>query len=377
MNERHKNPNPTGDSGQSVSAGSQSGQHESTFRVTYDASGNRRVTLSLEILEILNSFGLTTSDIGTLPAVQGEIGQMSVSVRDWQSGREVKPPLVWNTSPGKYVFKYTLENIGQVPQLLDLFKQIREPGDTFAGVRLKADDSSSLLRLYKLEDLPGASEMTDNLPEPSPATPEVNQQRSGERQIAEPRSRGSDQENVAPPSKRQTRNRCVGCGSDNHHLGNCLKAGDDGLMKGCPHCNTLSHNASNCQAVRTDDERFNWFVRKRGCMPSFLDFNTWFPLMSFQRSAKVQNRLPWTAEFTKFNADDIDRIQNAFDNPGPGKEYELPKDPRLWDWEAVEMYHQRRAKKDQKALDPAKETVIHDGIVMNKKRAEMILAGDS
>ncbi|KAF5580051.1 uncharacterized protein FSUBG_13490 [Fusarium subglutinans] len=131
----------------------------------------------------------------------------------------------------------------------------------------------------------------------------------------------------------------------------CLKADDDGLMKGCPRCDTLSHNASNCSTVKTDKERFVWFVKKRGSMPSFLDFNTWFRLASVEGSLTAQDRFPWSAKFTKFNADDIEQLQNDLDTLGLGE--------------------------DQKALDASQETVVLDGVVMNKKRAAIILAGDS
>ncbi|KAF5547752.1 hypothetical protein FMEXI_5078 [Fusarium mexicanum] len=188
---------------------------------------------------------------------------------------------------------------------------------------------------------------------------------------------GSDQDKGRPHDRSQRRMFCVGCKSSKHCLDSCLKADDDGLMKGCPRCDTLSHNASNCSTVKTDKERFIWFVKKRGSMPSFLDFNTWFRLASVEGSLTAQDRFPWTAKFTKFNADDIEQLQNDLDTLGLGGEFRLPEDPKLLGWRAVKMYHQLLAKEDQKALDASQETVVLDGVVMNKKRAAMILAGDS
>ncbi|KAF5631686.1 hypothetical protein F52700_6606 [Fusarium sp. NRRL 52700] len=116
----------------------------------------------------------------------------------------------------------------------------------------------------------------------------------------------------------------------------------------------------NCSAVNTDKERFIWFVKKRGGMPSFLDFNTWFLLASREGGLTVHDRFPWTAEFTKSFADDIKRLQNDLDAIGLEGEFRLPEDPKLSGWRAVKMYHQRRAKEGQKALDASQETVVLD-----------------
>ncbi|KAF5972271.1 hypothetical protein FBULB1_8814 [Fusarium bulbicola] len=191
-----------------------------------------------------------------------------------------------------------------------------------------------------------------------------------------PQFLGCDQHQDTPPDKHLKSVRCAGCGSNKHHLSGCLKAGDDGLMSGCPRCNTLSHSASNCSAVKTDKERFIWFVKKRGSMPSFLDFNTWYRLASVQGGLTVEDRFPWTVEFTQSFADEIEDLQKDLDTLGIGSEFRLPEDPKLSGWLAVRMYHQCRAKEDQKVLDASRETVVLDGVVTNKKRAAMIVSDD-
>ncbi|KAH7178785.1 hypothetical protein DER46DRAFT_656038 [Fusarium sp. MPI-SDFR-AT-0072] len=372
-----KDPKAMGDSEQLVCAGSQSGQHESTAQGARSACGADKLSVDWQFLR---SLGISADVVRKLPSVEGKIGQVSMCVLHRRSGREVKPPLALYNSPEQYAFNFILENRDQLPQLLELTKQIGGPGQMFSGHRrFMTRDSPFLRTLYDMEGMEGVAEMASRSTGSLPATGQVSQQGSGQMQIGgvadrEPQSQGGGQDQDAHPNKRLKRVQCVGCGSDKHRLSDCLKAGDDGLMKGCPRCNTASHNASNCRCVKTDKDRFVWFVKKRCNMPSFLDFNTWYRLASAKGGLTAQDRFPWTAEFTKFIADDIEQFQNDLDTLGLEGELKVPEDPGLLGWRAVETYHQRRAREDQKALDASQETVVVDGVVMNKKRAAMILS---
>ncbi|KAL6413103.1 hypothetical protein AUP68_02601 [Ilyonectria robusta] len=51
-------------------------------------------------------------------------------------------------------------------------------------------------------------------------------------------------EDLEPPTKK-----CGGCGSSTHNLAECLRCNDEGLMKGCPRCNTLLHGANDCSLL--------------------------------------------------------------------------------------------------------------------------------
>ncbi|RKL31949.1 hypothetical protein BFJ70_g9271 [Fusarium oxysporum] len=380
MSQSKKDPKATGDSEQLVRAGSQSGQHEPTAQGAQSASGAERLPVDWQFL---SSLGISADVVRKLPSAEGEIGQVSICVLHKRSGHEVKPPVALYNSPKQYAFNYILENREQLPQLLELTKQIGGPGQMFSGHgRFMTRDSPFLRTLYDMEGMEEVAEMAGRFTESLPATGQVSQQSSGQMQIGgmadrEPQSQGGGQEQDGPPNKRLKRVQCVGCGSDKHRLSDCLKAGDDGLMKGCPHCNTISNNASNCRAVKTDSDRFVWFVQKRSNMPSFLDFNTWHRLASAEGGLTAQDRFPWTAEFAKFIADHIEQFQNDLDTLSLGGEFVLPEDPRLLGWRAVEAYHKRRAEEDQKALDASRDTVVIDGVPMNKKRAAMMLADDS
>ncbi|KAJ4166138.1 hypothetical protein NW765_007365 [Fusarium oxysporum] len=339
MSQSKKDPKATGDSEQLVRAGSQSGQHEPTAQGAQSASGAERLPVDWQFL---SSLGISADVVRKLPSAEGEIGQVSICVLHRRSGHEM-----------------------------------------FSGHgRFMTRDSPFLRTLYDMEGMEEVAEMAGRFTESLPATGQVSQQSSGQMQIGgmadrEPQSQGGGQEQDGPPNKRLKRVQCVGCGSDKHRLSDCLKAGDDGLMKGCPHCNTISNNASNCRAVKTDSDRFVWFVQKRSNMPSFLDFNTWHRLASAEGGLTAQDRFPWTAEFAKFIADHIEQFQNDLDTLSLGGEFVLPEDPRLLGWRAVEAYHKRRAEEDQKALDASRDTVVIDGVPMNKKRAAMMLADDS
>ncbi|KAF5681718.1 hypothetical protein FCIRC_5444 [Fusarium circinatum] len=361
--ESGSNPTATGDSEQSVARpGPQSGQP------TLPAQGERNGSL----------MRATPQHLLGLSAAEGAISQLDGGIMNLNTDELARSGIhITMTTPlGAYSITFKGGHRTTLSKVMDVVQSVNGPGQSVSGVITVTNLKSFIYQKPKRKRLPLDY---DELAEREARAPTrrridaaflqpLDQERSGQ---------CSDQEKGRPHHRSQRRMFCVGCKSSKHCLDSCLKADDDGLMKGCPRCDTLSHNASNCSTVKTDKERFIWFVKKRGSMPSFLDFNTWFRLASVEGSLTAQDRFPWTAKFTKFNADDIEQLQNDLDTLGLGGEFRLPEDPKLLGWRAVKMYHQLLAKEDQKALDASQETVVLDGVVMNKKRAAMILAGDS
>lgn len=169
MTECQKDHTATGDSGQLVRAGAQSVQHESTAQSTQNASEVYEITMPLETLRLL---GLNEAHILNLPRAEGEVGQMSVTVRDRsQGGRIVRPPLVWNHPLERYVYTYNVENVQQVPQLVEFVKQVRVPHLNYHGIRIMPGDEPFLRKIYGMKEQP---EAVETRVEHSPTTNEVN-----------------------------------------------------------------------------------------------------------------------------------------------------------------------------------------------------------
>ncbi|CAJ0550804.1 Ff.00g107340.m01.CDS01 [Fusarium sp. VM40] len=179
-----------------------------------------------------------------------------------------------------------------------------------------------------------------------------------------------------PPKEKK----CVGCGSEDHVLRRCLKAGEDGIVKGCPKCNSLTHSVFG-RTVMEDREKFLLSVVGRRGMPPLLDLKSWAELASKNSSkASAIRGFPWSEEFTKSLAEEIPRLQEALDKYGfqsPGV-FTLPQDPLTKDWAAVEKSVSLRplrisgtATPEQREAALAQVAEIFKKIEENKPDAEM------
>ncbi|KAF5577686.1 hypothetical protein FPANT_10289 [Fusarium pseudoanthophilum] len=156
---------------------------------------------------------------------------------------------------------------------------------------------------------------------------------------------------------------CVGCKSDKHTLAECLKAGADGYMKGCPLCNTMEHNADNCPNPALKNNKLlsiRYFINNRRNMPSFLNVEAWYPLVNkniHQSELRQDSQFPWTPEFTKSIVGCLDDLQHKVEKKGLG-EVKLPVDPSVNGWSAVVAYHQSLERDEkEKALAKARAKV--------------------
>ncbi|KAJ4262936.1 hypothetical protein NW762_006549 [Fusarium torreyae] len=138
---------------------------------------------------------------------------------------------------------------------------------------------------------------------------------------------------------------CSGCGSKTHDLARCLKAGPDGLMRGCPRCNVLGHTAAQCIRLENHEDKAYFLITGRGNMPSFLDIATVGNVVravskTGGQANGIPEQFPWTPEFTKSLAPDIESLQNDLDRFGLDADafngFKLPVDPDMKDWTAVQ-----------------------------------------
>ncbi|KAF4467767.1 hypothetical protein FALBO_5362 [Fusarium albosuccineum] len=153
-----------------------------------------------------------------------------------------------------------------------------------------------------------------------------------------------DDDEVPPQQAQQQQHKvkCAGCGSDRHDLSRCLQAGKDGLMQGCPKCNTLSHSISDCQKIRGTAAKYYFMVVLRANMPAFQATESWVsivremqtPLKPGGKARRTPSRFPWTPAFTLKKAAEIPQLQKALDEGGFQKA-RLPADPDTKDWTAV------------------------------------------
>ncbi|SCO55385.1 uncharacterized protein FFMR_12541 [Fusarium fujikuroi] len=171
-------------------------------------------------------------------------------------------------------------------------------------------------------------------------------QRSSVQQKNDAEAENGGQDQGYRPRKRQRRPFCVGCKSDQHYIDRCLKASDNGLMKGCPVCNTLEHSAEDCNSPRVldDVDRTCEFVYRRRNMPSFLTFESWYDLVRDNASPAPTNmdRFPWTPEFTKSISAAIDDLQQKVNDLGL-EDAKLPVDPSVNGWTAVKGHFNEKA----------------------------------
>ena len=55
---------------------------------------------------------------------------------------------------------------------------------------------------------------------------------------------------------------CGNCGGIDHQLVHCGKAGVDGVVRGCAHCNVKNHSTAQCGFMRTKIRSLYWYLRK-------------------------------------------------------------------------------------------------------------------
>lgn len=137
--------------------------------------------------------------------------------------------------------------------------------------------------------------------------------------------------------------KCGGCGSKTHRLVSCLMAAPNGLMKGCPMCNTTKHDVDACPKLRDIKTRFRHLVVIRGNMPPFASKQMSFHWASVYRQFRADEelkrrrhrnvpRLPWTPEFTQQLVEaQIQHYQEGLDKRSI-KHAHLPIDPATMDW---------------------------------------------
>ncbi|PNP81485.1 hypothetical protein FNYG_05160 [Fusarium nygamai] len=132
---------------------------------------------------------------------------------------------------------------------------------------------------------------------------------------------------------------CAGCGSSSHRLNICMKASQsDGLMNGCPWCNTLDHSLTNCPDTKHDLAMQLEFIQMRANMPSFQPTQDWVDVVraAVADGHKPPNSFPWTAEFTKKMYKAVEPFQRDLDKVGINRRLGLPIDPYTKDWETVQ-----------------------------------------
>ncbi|EEU35477.1 uncharacterized protein NECHADRAFT_86220 [Fusarium vanettenii 77-13-4] len=162
-------------------------------------------------------------------------------------------------------------------------------------------------------------------------------------------------ERVKPPKPEV---KCGGCGSKTHELFNCLKTAPNGLMKGCPKCNTIEHDIDGCPKLTDINNRFRFLVTGRGHMPAFatkkMEFH-WAAVFcewrakqdSLGRRRRRDPRLPWTPEFTLQQGEaKIQEYQRKLDEDGfTGAR--LPADPATRDWDSASKTYPTRLPRSQ------------------------------
>ncbi|KAF5708022.1 hypothetical protein FMUND_10795 [Fusarium mundagurra] len=181
---------------------------------------------------------------------------------------------------------------------------------------------------------------------------------------------GSGQDQGQTDEDSQRRHLCVGCKSEKHTLAECLKAGADGYMKGCPLCNTMEHNAGNCPHPALKNNKLlsiRYFINNRRNMPSFLNIEAWYPLVNkniHHSDLRQDFQFPWTPEFTKSIAGCIDDLQRKVEEKGLG-EAKLPVDPSVNGWPNVVAYHQslERDEKERAMVEKAAAAFMASSLV--------------
>ncbi|CZR46107.1 uncharacterized protein FPRO_11554 [Fusarium proliferatum ET1] len=133
--------------------------------------------------------------------------------------------------------------------------------------------------------------------------------------------------------------KCAGCGSPSHRLNIYMKAGLlDGLIKGCPWCNTLEHSLANCPETKHDLAMQLEGIQMRANLPSFQPTQDWVHVVgvAVANGHKPPNGFPWTTQFTKTLRGSLSLYQRGLDRVGFNNRKGLPIDPDTKDWETVQ-----------------------------------------
>ncbi|RSL53437.1 hypothetical protein CEP51_014895 [Fusarium floridanum] len=175
--------------------------------------------------------------------------------------------------------------------------------------------------------------------------------------------------------------KCGGCESKTHKLVECLMAEPNGLMKGCPMCNTTKHDVDACYKLKDIKTRFRYLVMRRGNMPAFaskkMPFHWASVYRQFQADEELKRRrprsvprLPWTPKFTREQGDaKLKEYQRKLDQEGfPAAR--LPADPATRDWEAAQRTYPLRASKFQAQQAQDVRTQVQD-VVNNNPTARV------
>ncbi|KAH7254263.1 uncharacterized protein BKA55DRAFT_567298 [Fusarium redolens] len=338
-------------------AGSQSGQHSSSAQGAKNGSG----TVS-KLLKVVPRNTLT------LGSSESKIGELGVGTVNQHTGALAKNQICLSTVNDNTAIVFNGDNESCLSQVADIASQVRKEGQSVSGFLMMTDEKTffepgakrKFLALDDMGDEKLEAAWARKQAKALPTTGQGDQQSSGRGQADNrPKPKGDGQDQGRPYNKRQRRLFCVGCESDKHCLDTCLKAGDNGLMKGCPLCNTLDHQASNCRSglLKVKKDRVYQFVFKRRNMPSFLNFKSWFELVSANVRPTDRECFPWTPEFTKSNAAHIEQLQNQLDTHG-FRVTKLPVDPKLMGWTAVQAHYRSLVGEGkEKALAEARSKV--------------------
>ncbi|KAF5977919.1 hypothetical protein FCOIX_6251 [Fusarium coicis] len=105
------------------------------------------------------------------------------------------------------------------------------------------------------------------------------------------------------PFRAVQRPTCAGCRSSSHRLNICMKASQsEGLMNGCPWCNTLEHSLTNCPDTKHDLAMQLEFIQMRANMPSFQPTQDWVDVV---RAAIADGHKPPTAFLGRLRKTDV------------------------------------------------------------------------
>ncbi|KAF9772635.1 hypothetical protein IL306_009650 [Fusarium sp. DS 682] len=143
----------------------------------------------------------------------------------------------------------------------------------------------------------------------------------------------------APSASSATRDICAGCGSESHRLNICMNAGlDDGLMKGCPWCNTLEHSLTNCPETKHDLAMQLEMIQMRANMPFFQRTRDWVKVVraAVANGHNPPDSFPWTRQFTYTMQNSLSYLQRGLNKVGVNNRKGLPIDPDTKDWATVQ-----------------------------------------
>ncbi|KAF4969287.1 hypothetical protein FSARC_3442 [Fusarium sarcochroum] len=156
---------------------------------------------------------------------------------------------------------------------------------------------------------------------------------------------------------------CVLCGMKTHTMGTCLDI-DEGEMMWCPFCNTIEHQADECDkfTAMSLTQKVHFLVHERVNMPPVASETPWWDYLltwlndDSSKGEKLPPGFPWTKEFTmKVAARErgryIKKVQVEFDK---GRDHScLPVDEETRSIEDVQRKYwmPARVREMQAAMD--------------------------